>query len=381
MAISFLLSTNPKSQEDRFIPKRCSEHLDVQKYLLNNDTCLGGKTNIRQGVCISEIELNIPIPDKKYRFWGLKTLDAPDYSMDFSHSCISWGDGNMLACLGNEIYLYEVETSTSGLIFSFGYDVIITVIKSPAKGVIVVGLSTNEITIILETLEGFIKAFNISKSVSEITDLAFHKNKLAVNSGNEVLLLTFSDEYTSFKKSQLSPQNGKISGIDWSPEGKYMLTLHENGVISIFGINSAFALTVKLPDDYPDRFLKAKFIPWRKRQLVSGGSELIAIWTIEGVSLKQTKIEDPIVEINFHKENKAIITGHGGTNSIIVWDMNLVKHFEIETSKEILTMSVSPSYKYLSVAFLDETIMLYEMHSVEKKKEEKEIYPFGMTVR
>ena len=199
---------------------------------------------------------------------------------------------------------------------------------------------------------------------------------------------TEGDDTIHFHQTrQLKIKDSGFNAAEVSPNGKYLLTAHEDSVLRLWLIDSI--IETKNPQPLFERKINAiigivKFAPNSTLFASSSDDNIIRLWNTNGDSLAQMKgHSDAIADFNFSSDCKWIVSG-SSDKTVRLWDMKGNEIMNYPGHKNIVNkVKFSPDEQYILSASDDHTARLMPisvgmvLDKINKEKVRGEVWQMG----
>jgi WD40 repeat protein len=145
------------------------------------------------------------------------------------------------------------------------------------------------------------------------------------------------------EKNRLESHNKGVTSVNFSPDGKLIITGSNDGTLKLWQANGELLKTLK-PSQTESSVNSVSFSP-DGRFIASGNQEgLLTLWTADGKLLKNLKQEEPIYTLSFSPNSQMIVSA--GRNGLIkLWTVDSILKKTLYHNSTIHALAFSPQGK------------------------------------
>lgn len=326
----------------------------------------------------TKIKANRAIPSEPDRI-----LDAPSVKDDFYLNLMDWGPNNVLAvALGNVIFLWNAETAEIKELAELAEgNEYITSVRWIDSANLAFGDSRNRVQIWdVESGENLRKIRGHAARVSSLAP-GCEPNPWVLSSGSlSGQVQTYDVRQRDPLLSTFSGHDLEVSGLAWSPDGKYLASSGNDNIINIWNndVGSNQTAPIHQLTDHQAGVKAVAWCPWKSQVLASGGGSAcrkLMIWNCAtGAKLCETDTENQVSGIHWNQNYRELITGHGYPNNVLkIWKYPKFTHItDLEGHDErIISTAMSPCSQMVASLAGDETLRIWRCFDTQKSSKTK----------
>lgn len=410
-------NTPSMAGDDRYIPVRNVQQMDVASFLISKETeqaenmsinakrkalsvalngfdleeakilHLGGKPiNAPEGyqnnLKVLYSQGATPASIKKSRYISSvpeRILDAPELRNDFYLNLMDWGKHNILTVALNEhVYLWDASRGDIILLTKMedenGY--ICSVSWSKEGKFLAIGTSEN--TVELWDVQYQKRLRSMDGHTARVSSLSWNDHILS--SGSRSGLIHQHDvRVAQHHLSTLAGHTQEVSGLTWSPDGRHLASGGNDNLVNIWsGVQGGSA--VHSFTDHQSAVKALAWCPWQPSILASGGGTSdrhIRIWNVNsGSKVIAWDTQSQVSSLVFSPNYRELVSSHGfGQNNLVIWKYpSLSKVMVLEGHQDrVLNLVLSPDGSTVASISADETIRLWKCFEKDPTKKAKPI--------
>lgn len=208
----------------------------------------------------------------------------------------------------------------------------------------------------------------LDAKAGRVVSIAFDPQTSAVESVHaDGRLRIWSDATSSQQPRILSPDQGKLTCLDHSPDGSLLACGSNNGVIWIWSAESR-----RLVHQFANRGANVRsvaFSPDSRRLAVGGGDAVVRVWNLTGGREEEPCVGHTaaIAQVAFRSDGAAIIS-HSDDGDVRTWDAASSTCSAIwPTARPALPAALNPTADMLVLAASDATLRLINLATGEHR--------------